>query len=75
MNAMRLSLEEAGLRRPQVDALLETFRDDFFETDGVRVITILPRVLYDRALPVEILPPPTKLVRVGLIWKECALPR
>ena len=68
---MKVALFNEGLTEPEATALLRTFERDFFATPGVRVISILPRCVYDWALPLKISPKPGEIVRVGLIWKEC----
>jgi hypothetical protein len=52
-----------GLYRKEAEAMLETWRDSWFE-EGLRVFYILPRAATDAVLPVEIAPRPTELVRV-----------
>jgi hypothetical protein len=60
----------AGLTKPEATALVEIWRPEFFETAGTRVLSILPRWIYDLALPIEILPTPGELERVGVAWAE-----
>jgi len=51
-------------------SLVKTWTPEFFETPGVRVITLLPPWIYEAALPLEIYPVPEETVRVGLVWAE-----
>ncbi len=60
-----------GLTEPEAEALLATWKGEFFETPGIRLITLLPRWIYDAVLPLSIQPAPGDIVRVGLSWKEC----
>ncbi len=60
-----------GLYKKEADALVEIWTDEFFKTDGVRVLVVLAREAYDRLLPIEIKPAPTELVRVLIAHLEC----
>lgn len=53
----------AGLYPREAQAMLETWRDSWFE-EGLRVFYALPRAQTDEVLPVEIEPRPAELVRV-----------
>ncbi len=64
-------LTAQGLTPQETRSLVRTWEKEFFLTDGVRVITVLPQWLYHALLPIEIDPVPGEMVRVGLIWKEC----
>ena len=68
---MKKALRAEGLTEPEANALLQTIERGFLTTPGVRVISILPRCIYDWALPLNISPKPEEVVRVGLLWKEC----
>jgi hypothetical protein len=67
---LRDALQEEGLTSAEVEALLSTFEWEFFGKDGVRSITLVQRAVYDRALPITILPAPDRMVRSGLVLKE-----
>jgi hypothetical protein len=56
-------LVAAGLFEKEADAMIKTWRDNWFEA-GLRVFYILPRRTTDAVLPVTIEPRPTELVRV-----------
>lgn len=60
MKAMLLS---HGLYEREADAMLNTWRDSWFE-EGLRVFYIMPRKTTDAILPIVINPQPTGLVRV-----------
>ena len=60
-----------GLTAQESRALVRTWRPEFFETSGLRVISVLPQWAYESLLPLELFPVPEELVRVGLIWREC----
>ncbi|HWB76835.1 MAG TPA: hypothetical protein VG755_17835 [Nannocystaceae bacterium] len=55
-------LLDSGLRPAEVDAMIETWRGDWFEP-GLRVIYLLPRAETDAMLPLAMMPPPQELVR------------
>jgi hypothetical protein len=60
---MLQTLVSQGLYEKEAKAMLETWRDSWFE-DGLRVFHILPRRMTDSVLPITISPQPTQLVRV-----------
>jgi hypothetical protein len=64
---LRQELESAlvaqGLFRKEAGAMLETWRDSWFE-EGSRLIYILPTPAVDRILPLQVDPVPTQTVRV-----------
>ena len=57
------SLIAAGLYEKEAKAMLETWRDTWFE-EGLRVIYLVPRAMTDEVLPLQVSPTPTSLVRV-----------
>ncbi len=58
------ALLSAGLTRDEAAAMLETWRESYFERPGLRVFWIVPRAFTDAVLPIEISPAPAKLERV-----------
>jgi hypothetical protein len=56
-------LIEMGLYRKEAHAMLETWRDSWFE-EGLRVFYIVPRAKVDALLPVSIRPLPAQFARV-----------
>ena len=56
-------LVSQGLYRKEADAMIETWRDSWFE-EGMRVFYLAPRSLADRELPLSIQPAPAKIARV-----------
>ena len=56
-------LREMGLYRKEAHAMVETWRDSWFE-EGLRVFYILPRSEVDALLPISIRPAPGQLARV-----------
>jgi hypothetical protein len=57
------ALVSAGLYRKEAAAMIETWRDSWFE-EGMRVFYLAPRRMVDRELPLAIEPAPAKTARV-----------
>ena len=57
------ALTEAGLFPKEAAAMVETWRDSWFE-EGMRVFYILPRAAVDEVIPLKITPAPAALARV-----------
>jgi hypothetical protein len=57
------ALVDQGLYRKEADAMIETWRDSWFE-EGMRVFYLVPGKLVNRELPIAIRPEPAKIVRV-----------
>lgn len=60
---LRQALVAHGLYEKEARAMIETWRDSWFE-EGLRVFYVLPRQVTDSVLPITISPQPTQLVRV-----------
>jgi hypothetical protein len=63
LDTLRQTLVAHGLYEKEARAMLETWRDSWFE-EGLRVFYLLPRPVTDSVLPITISPQPTQLVRV-----------
>jgi hypothetical protein len=57
------SLVKAGLYPKEAAAMIETWRDSWFE-EGTRVLYLMPRDVVDRSLPLAVKPSPTAIERV-----------
>ncbi len=57
-------LEEQGLYPREAQAMVGTWQQSFFETDGLRVLYPLPRAETDWLLPLSVSPAPRESVRV-----------
>ena len=57
------TLVELGLYRKEALAMIETWRDAWFE-EGMRVIYTVPRAMVDEVLPLSIIPQPSSVARV-----------
>ena len=60
---MASALVDAGLFPKEAAAMIETWRDSWFE-EGMRIFYILPRAAVDSVLPLKITPAPSNTVRV-----------
>lgn len=67
-------LERAGLTAAEAKALIATWRESYFERDGLRVFWIVPREFTDAVLPISIAPRPEKLERVLVGRSEVLTP-
>ncbi|MBC8164858.1 MAG: hypothetical protein H7Y20_03170 [Bryobacteraceae bacterium] len=61
--ALASHLVEFGLYRKEADAMIETWRDSWFE-EGMRLFYIVPREMVDRVLPLDVQPVPSSTARV-----------
>jgi hypothetical protein len=61
---MSEALGQEGLYRREADAMVKTWRESWFEEDGLRILYVLPRQWADDTLPVTLEPRPRDLVRV-----------
>ena len=67
------ALVSQGLYRKEADAMIETWRDSWFE-EGMRVFYLVPRTLVDRELPLSIQPAAAKIARVFVGREEILSP-
>lgn len=68
------ALMRAGLSRSEVAAMLATWRESYFESEGLRVFWIVPRGFTDHVLPLRLEPAPRKLERVLVGRSEVITP-
>lgn len=61
---MAKALVKEGLYEREAAAMVNTWKDSWFEQDGLRVLYVLPRAWTDRTLPLTLNPAPRDLVRV-----------
>lgn len=66
-------LVDQGLYRDEAHAMVETWRDSWFE-EGNRLIYIVPRGFIDKTLPLTIHPAPAQIVRVFVGRLEIVTP-
>jgi len=61
---MAESLVKEGLYVREAEAMVKTWKDSWFEQDGLRVLYVLPRRWTDQTLPLAMAPLPRELARV-----------
>jgi hypothetical protein len=71
---LREPLVRAGLSGDEADALLATWRESYFEQEGLRVFWLVPRAFTDRVLPLRLRPEPAQLERVLVGRSEVITP-
>ncbi len=62
--AVATALAAAGLYAKEADAMVNTWEQSYFRTDGLRVLYVLPRDTVDQLIPIQINPAPDRLVRI-----------
>lgn len=60
---MKIMLVAGGLYEKEAEAMLNTWRDAWFE-EGSRIFYLMPRKTTDQILPLSLVPQPVELVRV-----------
>ena len=58
------SLVKVGLYRKEAASMVKTWTDSYFETEGTRILYLLPEAMTNELLPLHITPVPTELKRV-----------
>lgn len=67
-------LTDCGLYEKEARAMVNTWRTSYFESDGVRVLYVLPQSWTERFIPMKLDPKPRELVRVMVGRTELLLP-
>jgi hypothetical protein len=62
--ALAEKLTESGLYPKEALAMVNTWRNSYFESDGVRALCVLPPSWTDRFIPMWVVPQPRQIVRV-----------
>jgi hypothetical protein len=57
-------LTESGLYAKEARAMVNTWKTSYFETEGVRVLFVLPQSWTDAFIPISVVPEPKQIVRV-----------
>ena len=70
---LREMLVANGLYPEEASAMVETWRDSWFE-EGTRLFYVVPREVIDRVLPLEINPAPSEIARVFVARTELFTP-
>jgi hypothetical protein len=66
-------LTEAGLYQKEAQAMVETWRDSWFE-EGLRLLYVAPLEFVERTLPLEVTPHPREIARVFMGRVEMLAP-
>ncbi len=63
-NKLKESLVQAGLYAKEAEAMVNTWKTSYFETDGVRVLFVMPQTWTDSFIPLTMAPRPRETIRV-----------
>jgi hypothetical protein len=74
MRDMAAALTRQGLYAKEAQAMVETWKDQWFAEEGTRVLYLLPAKWTDQTLPLEISPKPDQIVRVMVGRAEMIMP-
>jgi hypothetical protein len=58
------ALVKEGLYAKEAQAMVNTWEKSYFRTEGLRILSVVPRTAVDAAIPIRIAPTPDDLVRV-----------
>jgi hypothetical protein len=73
--SLKSGLISQGLLESEAVAMIQTWWTSYFESEGLRVFWVLPRMTTDRILPLDVKPAPEKIVRVLVGRSEVLRPR
>ncbi|MBI3829348.1 MAG: hypothetical protein HY291_07515 [Planctomycetes bacterium] len=63
-------LTKAGLNADEAESLAAVWNDGLFKNEGLTVFYRVPQTVYEKLLPLDAKPAPSKTVRVGLVIHE-----
>lgn len=63
-DALAQRLVQEGLYPKEARAMVRTWKSSYFQTDGIRVLAVMPQSWTDRFIPMQLDPKPDSLVRV-----------
>ncbi|MEM7306432.1 MAG: hypothetical protein AAF682_07175 [Planctomycetota bacterium] len=72
--ALEARLVDAGLNAAEARAMVLTWEQSYFHTEGLRTLYVVPRPVTDAILPLELEPRPRELERVLVGRLECLTP-
>jgi hypothetical protein len=58
------ALVKEGLFAREANAMVNTWEKSYFRTEGLRILSVLPRTAVDATIPIRIAPTPDELIRV-----------
>lgn len=73
-NLFAQALVESGLYADEAYAMLATWEQSYFRTEGIKIFWIVPRSYTDAILPISIIPKPSNMERVMVGRTEIELP-
>ena len=62
-------LKDAGLFEDEAQSLVDVWKQEFFQAEGLTLFYRIPQEQYERILPLTMKPKPEKLIRVGLVHR------
>lgn len=68
------ALDATGLYHDEAQAMVSTWKRQWFATPGVRVLYLMPQTWTDTVIPLTLNPPPEELLRVMMIRVEVITP-
>ena len=74
-DTLAVRLTESGLYPKEARAMVNTWKSSYFQSDGVRVLFVLPQTWTDAFIPMSIVPKPKQVVRVMVGRLELLSPR
>ncbi len=63
-DALAAKLTESGLYPKEARAMVNTWKSSYFQSEGVRVLFVLPQCWTETFIPISIVPKPREVVRV-----------
>ena len=73
-DALAAKLAASGLYAKEARAMVNTWRSSYFQSNGVRVLYVLPQTWTEAFIPMQITPTPDRLVRVMVGRTELLTP-
>jgi len=70
LGAFSSKLTERGMTDSEKRGMIDSWRQAFFEREGVRLLIFLSARDYERFCPMTVKPAATEVVRVGVVWVE-----
>lgn len=68
LDACRRQWSALGMTEAEAAKITKVWEDDLLGRLGILLIAPMPRPLYDKMFPIEILPKPDEMVRAGLVF-------
>jgi hypothetical protein len=62
-------LKDAGLFEDEAQSLVDVWKQEFFQAEGLTLFYRIPQEQYEKILPLTMKPKPVKLIRVGLVHR------